>query len=330
MCKRFSLVKTSFISILLIIGFVFLQSCDDDKRLKPEIKEIPVTLNVDRFDVRFANATKDSIPGLIKAYPFLFPQQYETGFWEKKIQDTLQESLETEVQEQFPDFNQEQEDLETLFKHIKFYYPKTQVPKVITVTSDVDYRNKVILTDSLLIVALDTYLGSDHRFYDGIQRYLVQNFTKEQLDVDVASAFAQQVLGNRPAGRRFIDEMVHQGKRLYLMQHLLSLEEPYTIMGYTKEQWDWAERNEVNIWTYFIEHSLLFSTDRDLLGRFINEAPFSKFYMELDTEAPPKLGAYIGWQMVKAYAENQNLNLQEIMKKDTDTVFENANYKPKK
>ena len=309
---------------------VFFQSCKKEKQIPKDIAVIPVQLQVERFDQRFAQATADSIPKLIYQFPYLFPKQYDAAFWQGKIKDTLQESLNREVEKEFPDFESERENLETLFKHIEYYYPKTPLPTVVTVTSDVDYRNSVILSDTLLIVALDTYLGSEHKFYVGIQRYLTQNFNKEQIDVDVASAFAEKILGSRPQGRRFLDEMVFQGKRLYLMQHLLSLKDPNAVMGYTEAQWQWARDNEVNIWTFFVERKLLFSTDSTLLNRFINLAPFSKFNMEFDTDSPPRLGRYIGLQMVQAYAENSEVTLQQLMKLSTDEIFNNSNYKPRK
>ena len=322
--------KCSFFMIFGVMLPVFFQSCKKEGQIPEAIAAIPVHLNVKRFDQRFARATADSIPKLIREFPYLFPAEYDAAFWQAKIKDTLQEALNREVENAFPDFETERDDLETLFKYIEYYYPKTPLPTVVTVTSDVDYRNPVILTDTLLIVALDTYLGSGHKFYGGIQKYLSQNFNKGQIDVDVASAFAEKILGKRPRGRRFLDEMVFQGKRLYLMQHLLTLKKPGAVMGYTDKQWQWARDNEVNIWTYFVENKLLFSTDNGLLNRFINPAPFSKFHMELDSESPPRLGRYIGWQMVQAYAEKNKVTLQELLALPTDEIFNNSNYKPRK
>ncbi|MGB3775405.1 MAG: gliding motility lipoprotein GldB [Leeuwenhoekiella sp.] len=322
--------KCGLFTVLIILSVFFFQSCKNEPQIPEAIAAIPVELKVKRFDVHFANASPDSLPELMREFPYLFPKQYDISFWEAKIKDTLQQSLNDEVKKVYPDFDTERQDLEVLFKHVEYYYPRIPLPTVVTITSEVDYRNPVILTDTLLIVALDTYLGSDHKFYGGIQRYLTQNFNKEQIDVDVASAFAGKILGKRPDGRRFLDEMIFQGKRLYLMQHLLTLKDINTVMGYTEEQWQWAVENEVNVWTYFVENKLLFSTDSSLLGRFINPGPFSKFNMELDTESPPRLGRYIGWQIVKSYAENNEISLQRLMTLPTDEVFNNAKYKPRK
>lgn len=314
-----------FFLILIMIPL----SCKEDRNIPEEITHIPVHLELQRFDKRFARATPDSLNDLKQEFPYLFPKQYDDNFWEKKLTDTIQEELDQEVLKFFPDFKGELQDLELLYKHIKFYYPKTKIPKVITVTSEVDYRNPVILADSLLLIALDTYLGSDHKFYQGIQRFYTQNFRKEQIDVDVAFAFAKKIIPpNR--GRRFIDEMIYHGKLLYLTENLLTTKPTHEIIGYKPNKLDWAKDNEVNIWTFFVENELLFSTDSKLLQRFINPGPFSKFYLQFDAESPPRLGRYIGWQMVKAYMNKNNIPLQMLAGKSADEIFEQAKYKPKK
>ena len=114
------------------------------------------------------------------------------------------------------------------------------------------------------------------------------------------------------------------------MQELLSLKAKNEIISYTPDQLEWAEENEVNIWTYFVERQLLFETDGKLLERFVNPAPFSKFYLEFDNDSPPRLGRYIGWQIVSSYMKNNNVPLQMLSGKTTDEIFENAKYKPSK
>jgi len=39
------------------------------------------------------------------------------------LQDTLQIEVFEEVEKSFPSFQREEEDLELLFKHIKYYFP---------------------------------------------------------------------------------------------------------------------------------------------------------------------------------------------------------------
>ncbi|MCC4214123.1 gliding motility lipoprotein GldB [Leeuwenhoekiella parthenopeia] len=319
----------SVFSIFLGVFLILMLGCENDVKIPDEISEISVSLSVDRFDRAFAQVDSASLPDLIQEYPYLFPGNYPEGFWQEKIKDTIQLELNTEVAKAFPDFDAETLALENLFKHIAFYYPKTPIPEVVTVTSDVSFRTPVILTDSLLIIGLDNYLGPDHHFYTGIQKFYAQNFRKEQIDVDVANAFAVKWV-KREGNRRFLDEMIYHGKRLYLMERLLTLKDKNEIIDYTPEQYDWAMANETDIWTYFVENKLLFDTDSKLLSRFINPAPFSKFYLEFDNDSPPRLGRYIGWQIVKAYMDRNNIPLQMLPAKSADEIFKEANYKPRR
>ena len=64
--------------------------------------------------------------------------------------------------------------------------------------------------------------------------------------------------------------------------------------------------------------------------RFINEAPFSKFYLEIDNESPGRVGQWLGWQIVRSYMENNDVSLDQLLVTDAKTIFEKSKYKPNK
>ena len=101
-------------------------------------------------------------------------------------------------------------------------------------------------------------------------------------------------------------------------------------MGYSDDQYEWAQANEDPIWRYFIERELLYDTDRELGRRFIDDAPFSKFRLELDRESPGRIGRYMGWRIVEAYASNQDTGLQELLVLPAKTLFMQSKFKPRK
>jgi len=74
----------------------------------------------------------------------------------------------------------------------------------------------------------------------------------------------------------------------------------------------------------------LYDTDQKLIPRFINPAPFSKFYLEIDNESPGKVGSWIGWQIVRSFMENNDVSLQQLLQMDNKELFEKSKYKPKK
>jgi gliding motility-associated lipoprotein GldB len=308
---------------------LLLSSCKEEKKVPEDIASIAVNLEVRRFDKEFASTTPENLSGIKDKYPYFFPAQYPDSIWVAKLQDTLQMELRQAVDSTFSDFKEENEALLLLFKHIKYYFPRYQVPVVITVTTDVDYENRIILADSLLLIGLDNYLGKEHRFYRGIERYIAKGLDKQYLESDIVSAFAKKVVP-LPRNRAFLDQMIYYGKELYLKDILLPFQTDAQKIGYTEEELAWAGANEEQIWRYFIERELLYSTDAKLGPRFLDPAPFSKFRLELDNESPGRLGRYMGWQIVRAFMEKNDLTPQELWQLPGETIFKKSNYKPNK
>lgn len=214
----------------------------------------------------------------------LFPSQPDS-VWVNKINDKDEQELFTETQKVFTDISDEKKQLTSLFKHVTYYNPKFVSPKVITMLTNIDYNNRIVYTDSLLLISLDAYLGSKHEFYNEYPAYVKQNNTKKHIVVDVAKAIVgKQMLPSR--ARSFVDKMIYRGKKMYLLDtYLPQIPDAYKI-GYSQEKLDWAKSNEEQIWRFFIEKDLLYNTGKDVDKRFLDLAPFSKFYIEEDSQSP--------------------------------------------
>lgn len=314
---------------VLVLLSVFFFSCNNESKVEKEIEKIPINVEIIRFDKDFANATPADLPKLKAEFPAFFPKQYNDSIWLEKLTDTLQDQLESEVAKTFPKDEALEEVLVPLFQHIQYYFPKFKTPIVVTTTSDVDYRNKVILADKMLIIGLDNYLGADHRFYEGIDKYTSKEMKPSQIGPDVADVYARQYI-KPPNQATFLGQMVYYGKELYLKDLWLPNISDAEKIGYTEEEFKWSEENEQYMWRYVVEKELLYSTDSKLGARFISPAPFSKFYLEIDNESPGMLGRYLGWKIVRAYMENNKTDIQQLMVMDADEIFTNSKYKPKK
>lgn len=101
-------------------------------------------------------------------------------------------------------------------------------------------------------------------------------------------------------------------------------------IGYREDQLEWARANEGQIWRYFIERELLYSTDGELGPRFLDPAPFSKFRLQLDNESPGRIGRYMGWQVVRSFMEQNPEGLEEMLALPGEALFRKSNYKPPK
>lgn len=318
----------NLLSFLVVILLCF-QSCEKDNKVEKEIANIDIDVQVERFEKLFAEASPKDLPKLKAEYPFMFSRQYHDSIWIARMQDTLQQEMFTEIQKKYADFTEINDDIKSLFQHLKYYYPAFRSPRVITLINDVEYRNKTIVTDSIALIAIDNYLGSDHMFYGNIQKYIRQNFEAPQIVSDLATEYAQQQI-YQPSRKSLLDEMVYFGKILYFKDVMIPLKSDAEKIGYTQEELDWAIENEPNIWQFFVERELLFETDPKLAGRFINPAPFTKFNLELDAESPGRLGQYIGWQIVKAYMENNDADFNDMLQMDATELFNKSKFKPRK
>ena len=318
------------IYFILILGFIML-SCNEESKVEQEIAKIEVDFNIERFDKVLLEATPKDLPRLKGAFPFFFSKHVPDSIVIKRMQDTLQHEILKEVKLAFEDFKNTKLELASLFRHLKYYDKVFSTPRVATFTNNVQYRDNVIVTDSVVVIALDNYLGENHKFYvDGnIPVYLAKNFKEEQIVVDVANGYAEKY-AFQSSRKTLLDEMIYFGKLLYFKDVMISFKTDAEKIGYSDSELKWAEANESQIWSYFIEKEMLFSTDSKLPNRFIANAPFSKFYLELDNESPGRLGQYIGWQIVKAYAENSGENVIEIMQTEPDVIFNKSKFKPKK
>jgi gliding motility-associated lipoprotein GldB len=304
-------------------------SCQNSSKVEKEISKIDVDLTIERFDRLFADATPSDLPGLKQNYPFLFPKMYADSVWINRMSDSIQKLQNKAVDSVFEDFSLTESEIINFYQHLKYYNKALKTPRLITVLSDVDYRNKVVVTDSIVLIALDTYLGAEHEFYTSFYNYIKQNLNKGQIVSDLATAYAERLI-YQPKRATFLEEMIYFGKQLYLKDVLIPFKEDHEKIGYYPEQYEWAQDNEFYIWQYFVEKELLYETDRKLLTRFILPAPFSRFNLELDSESPGRLGQYIGWQIVKSYMENNNTSLQQLLQMQATEIFNNAKFKPKK
>ncbi|HUH45643.1 MAG TPA: gliding motility lipoprotein GldB [Arenibacter sp.] len=303
--------------------------CRETNKEAEEIAKIEVGLDISRFDREFAEAGPADIQGLKKKYPYLFPASYTDSIWVAKMKDTLQIEISTEVDKVFPTFGEEEAGLHSLFRHVKYYYPGFSLPKIVTLTSDVDYSNRVILADTLLLIGLDNYLGPSHDFYRVIPKYIADDLDKKFLVRDVASAFANKIVP-APVDRTFLSQMIYYGKELYLKEKLMPSVTDDINIGYAPAQLDWAKANEEQVWRYFIEDGLLYGTDSKLGPRFLDPAPFSKFQLELDNESPDMIGRFIGWQIVRAFVKNNKEDLHEMLALSGEEIFKRSQYKPRR
>lgn len=315
--------------LFIIISLVII-SCDKKSKVENAIEDIPMAIKVVRFDQAFFETKPSNLQVLKAQYPFFFDPGTPDEYWLEKMQNPDWRALYDASQTKFKDFSAQKQEIEALFKHIKYYFPQVTTPTVYTLISEVNPDTKAIYANDKLLIAIELYLGKDTKFYQPFPEYLKANFEPRQMMPDIVQSFAYGIL-KPPTDETLLSLMIYSGKELYLKDILLPDYTEAERIGYTNEQLKFCQENEQYVWTRFIEDKLLFSSESKLANRFINPAPFSKFYLEIDNQTPGRIGQFTGWQIVRSFVENNpEVSLQDVLKLDAKQLFERSKYKPKK
>jgi gliding motility-associated lipoprotein GldB len=317
-------------SALFIALFFFFQGCQVADQNEAEIAALPVTVSLDRFDLKFYNQKPEVIPELKARYPYLFPKQFSDSVWIARQKDSLQLLLQKAVQEVFEDTTPLEETLSHLFKHLSYHFPQIKIPQIVTLTNNVDYQIKTVYSDSLVLLSLDTFLGADHELYEGIPSYIRKELDQKFIPSQLVEKFGAFVIPP-PEDRTFLGQMLYEGKLLFLQDLVLPHDSETTKIAYTEEELNWVKDNELYIWQYFVERQVLYKTEPEWVQRFLEPAPFSKFYLQLDNESPGRVGRWIGWQIVRSFVnQNPEITTEELLKMPAQKVFNLSKYKPKR
>ncbi|NOY48955.1 MAG: hypothetical protein GXO88_00085 [Chlorobi bacterium] len=245
------------------------------------------------------------------------------------VGDTALIRIYKKTTELFPDNDYLNSRLTSLFRYMEYYFPNIKTPKVYTYVSGMQYENPIWIRDSILIIALDVYLGPGFEPYSGLglPRYKISCMRPENLAVDVAKQYYNQYLTQKTPQKTLLDRMLAAGKLMYFLDMLLP-ETPDSIkFCFTADQLKWTEENEKNIWAFMIENDLLFSNDYRSQQKLMMDGPFTTGFSK---RSPARLGVWMGRQIIGDFMDNNpEISINELIRfKDSQKLLRDSGYKP--
>jgi hypothetical protein len=242
--------------------------------------------------------------------------------------------LKATVESAFPDLTQQEVELNDAFKHVRYYYPKQKIPRLISFISG--FAVQTPIGNDYIGIGLDMFLGSHgEKFYPALRQsiphYIARRFTPENITPRVIEAFLREdMYPEEDRDRSLLAKMIYNGKILYAMDAFMPEVADSLKIGYTASQLEWCQENEGGIWAYLLENDLLFNSDYMKIQKYLTEAPFTPGVGD-NFKSAPKLGVWTGWQIVRKYMEkNPDLTLQQLMReKDPQKILTESKYKPK-
>lgn len=245
--------------------------------------------------------------------------------------DPFSRLLYQKVKAAFPDLDEVKTMVEGVYRHFNQYYPDIVLPhRVFTCISGINSDiPPVMILDDALVISLDWYLDGDE-VYDqiGVPKYRSERTALPFLVKDLGVLLYQNYVQKPHKQTNLLEEMVYEGKALFFVEAMCPSLPDRLILGYSDSQMMWAEENEGNLWADLVGNQQLYSSEYEVFRIFFADGPFTNEYSH---EAPPRLGEFLGLQMIRSYMNNHDCSLQDVMQNtDLQGIFQDSRYKPKK
>ncbi len=302
-------------------------------RLAPALFEGPKAEFRARLD-----SVYNQYPDLINLYATrvigLGPPRKDTNakLMAKFVHDRYWQEVYKASQETYPNLRAIDQELKQAFQYYKSYYPSDALPNIFTLVKGIDLRYKVVtLQDQALIIFLDMYLGKDYKYYPSqYPDYRIERFTKSHIALDVVETlFQTRYPKDSFTNKSFLSRMLYRGKKLHFMKSMMPNRHDTSIMRYSLEDWKWCRTFEQKIWDHFVNQELLYETNAKKYTDFLKEGPFTSAG-GIPPDSPPRIGAFIGWQIIQAYRRNQKqATLPQLMKSTKyQNILNQSGYSP--
>jgi hypothetical protein len=212
------------------------------------------------------------------------------------------------------------------FKNLKYYYPDFTPPTIQTVVSGLE--TDVMVTDSLVIIGLDYFLGDGAKYRPNMYEYMQKRYNKDFVVPSVMLLYGISNRFNRTnmEDKTVLADMVAYGKAYTFTKYMMPCAPDSVLIGYTKREIEGAVYNEATIWKRMVEDQILFGTSHMIKQKYISERPKT---VEISGQCPGRIGMWVGWRMVSQYLKETNTKLPDLMREaDAQRIFKLSKYRP--
>jgi hypothetical protein len=345
--------KLFFALFSLLFVFSNCTSDDHDRPKTPDVSGIQVALQVKRFDQKMAqidtNNTAAAVAAIEQEMPDFSSIYFEkiigvkdpndsTGKYRNDVRKfltdpTMRFMLDT-IGKVYPNLDAEKSEIEQGLRFFKHYFPNKPVPTTLYTMPSAYNFAAVFPTENAVAVGLDMFLGKDYPVYESLAesgqypRFISRTFRRDYLVDRIFELLISDIAGE-PSGNRLLDYMLHNGKKLYVLDCLLPKTPDSIKLNYTTAQMAGIYSNEAFTWGRILKQDLMYSTSFKDFQKLVMPAPNAPIIAE---EAPGAIGNFIGWQIVKQYMKRHpETTLEDLLKlKDAQKLLDESKYKPKK
>ncbi|HSI91213.1 MAG TPA: gliding motility lipoprotein GldB [Adhaeribacter sp.] len=327
------------IPILLLCTLFLAFGCQKNKcEIPEEISNIKVDIKAQRLEKElFSLKSEAEVQDFLNKHPlfanrFLHRNRYpDDQELVKSLYGMASEphlrQLVQETDERFKDMEDLENDLETAYKHLKYYYPEEKVPQLATFVTGMG--QDLYLDDSLVVWGLEFFIGPTAKYRPPYPKYILYRYDKPYVIPTTVLLLSNRFNQTDPTNNTMLAEMISNGKSLYFAQKMLPCTPESLLIGYTNQQMADVYHNQDQVWAHFVEKNLLYETNQFQIKKYVGERPNVP---EIGKQAPGRIGVWLGWQIVRKYMEDHpEITLPQLMaESNPQKILTQSKYKPKK
>lgn len=345
---------SSYVNGLALLLFLGLSSCSNEPA-PPDVSDIDVKLTLLRFDEalpaldttemvtsvrqldrRFGSFTEVFFRELVPVRRGDFSPAEQQRVLRAYLDYPLTHLVDSTVQDKFSAGAQVQDLLEGFtqaLRYYRYYLPEAPLPDtLVTYVSHFELA-AFLYGEGQLAAGLDFFLGPDFEYQlvdpqePIFSAYLSQAYTPDHF----SGKLLRVLLDDRypaPRSGRLIDYLIHEGKKLYLLEKLLPDSDEATVYEVTQSEMQWLRDNETQIYAHLQQQDDLYATDVNKINKYTRPAPYSP---GMPPESPGGAVNFVGRQVVASYMRvNPEVTIPQLMEiSDGQEILRGARYKPR-
>jgi hypothetical protein len=336
-------MKRSLLAAVLLI--LLAAGCTKDEQdecvFKPETSGNKVTITLEQLQDSVVNIkSKDELVALFTRQPLIRDYMFrrteypgDSVFLDElysRFNNPHFDTLLLETNRVFGDGAALKAEFEAAFSNVKYYYPDFTPPRIQTIITGLD--TDMFVTDSLIIVSLDFYLGRGAKYRPkNVYNYILRKYDPDDIVPSAMLIYGIDGRFNKTEmnDKTVLADMVAYGKAFYFAKHMLPCTPDSTLIWYTPDEIKGSRANEDLIWARFIESNVLFATSHVVKKDYLGERPVT---IQVGEKCPGRIGQWVGWRIVNKYMESHpDITLPQLMNSaNAQQLFKESHYKPER
>ena len=174
-----------------------------------------------------------------------------------------------------------------------------------------DRPKSILFVDSVMLIALNHYLGADFPGYSHWPYFMRQSKTPQALPFDIAEALVATSYPFRNDNPDALSRLLYEGALTKAKMALNGSTDAAAALGYDEDTYKRLLADEENLWRSLIASQTLYDTSSATIDKLVYPAPQVTLP---GITVPGRAGRFIGYRIVESYlAKHPSTSLAQLL-----------------